>query len=295
MSTKRLVTTSFIALLCSVAVITFGQSEDNLTLALERRDEPYVPLLCPLLENLRRGDRVDVVVSGIYRVGPESSVLFDPNTPLCDLDVQPTVWVDFDKDVKSPQLDHLLDKYHYAAVTLRGRLEGPRPHGPERPNLPLWMEFADRFLGRRYGHLNGYRARLQVTEVMDVWKAPAHQALSYVRHRPQFPRPPEVESTMVPYYPPRAQSVGLSGNVSFQIEVEKGVIQKISHINGDPVLAQGAQKVIESWTFDPAFTGRFSSNFIFRLEERRTGEDPTPIVRMRLPSEVEIIAPLNLW
>lgn len=254
---------------------------------------PYQPILCSLLESLEAGDLKEVEVSGVYLVGPESQLLYDPATPLCDQDVQPTLWVDFDPAVNLSVGD--FDGTSPTGVTFRGLLEGPRVTKPDRLDIPAWIAYVERANGRRHGHLGAFRARLVVLEIVDTWPIRDVGRLTYRIFRPSIGTRSGVQNLALPSYPENARLADISGEVRLRVTVAEGKSTCVEQLSGDRILVASAKTTVESWSFDPEYSGTFTTTFDYRLEPRRLSEDQAPRVMMQLPTLVEITAPRYRW
>jgi hypothetical protein len=123
-------------------------------------EEPEVRL-CEALDRIKPGDRLPVVMTGIYVVAYEHQFFYDPLQPTCYTNVQPYTWVEFSPDLILPSsMRTRLKNSGRVHLTLRGELYGPKPVGPDDITLPVYIAFANRAGGRRYGHLNGYRTNV---------------------------------------------------------------------------------------------------------------------------------------
>ncbi len=95
--------------------------------------------LCVALEGIKDGERLPIIVSGVYAASPEMKVLYNPNMPLCQEDVQPSTWVVLKAGADSnAKLGSLLRQGGRAYVTLKGTLEGPQ-QGPPLLTILLFL------------------------------------------------------------------------------------------------------------------------------------------------------------
>jgi hypothetical protein len=212
-------------------------------------EEPEVRL-CEALDRIKPGDRLPVVMTGIYVVGYEHQFFYDPLQPTCYTNVQPYTWVEFSPDLILPSsMRTRLKNSGRVHLTLRGELYGPKPVGPDDITLPVYIAFANRAGGRRYGHLNGYRTKLVISEIADVRDVaegtPAAGSAMVITARQ-----PVVVDAAMPSYPGLALNAGITGTVVVSVTVSKGEITSTNVESGDRVLAAGAVQNIKSWRFE---------------------------------------------
>lgn len=250
--------------------------------------------LCEALEGIGAGQRQTIVVSGIYAVGSEASVLYSPDQPTCFTNVQPATWVEFAEGVgRTDSLVKALKGSDRILVTFKGELYGPRAAGPDDVSKPLYVAHADRVRAIGYGHLNAFRTKLLVLEVLSATAVPTSTPTDAMWLE-QPARMPEVVNAEVPRYPDMAQVAGISGTVIVEVTVKDGRVVKVERKSGDRLLAQGANANIETWRFKPATSAVFMSTFIYSLERRSAGDRGTR-VEVALPEMVRIVAPLHDW
>jgi hypothetical protein len=249
--------------------------------------------LCDLLERVRPGDKLAATLTGILSVQFELQMLYDPNQPLCRLDVEPNTWVEFDKTAKiDDKLEKLLKRDYHAYVTLRGVLWGPGVVRPDDPSIPAWVAYARRIGDRRYGHLSGWRTQFVVSEVLD-WKPVTDKV------PPRKPRPvssiPDVVAAAAPSYPRSALQGGITGTVVVDVTVKKGKVTATRVDSGDRMLAPSVVENIKTWSFRDDVEATFTTAFSFLLELRETGADRNPRIELHLPLSAKITAPLDAW
>jgi hypothetical protein len=254
--------------------------------------------LCDALATVGNGDRLSVEISGIYAVGFEAAVFYDPNENPCRVDVQPQTWVEFASDCPShPELSRIIEKSHRAYVKFKGELIGPPAVRADDPSISDEQVAKLVRIGgtRRYGHLNGWRTEFIVHGISDVrqvpesvtWGAPAHH---------QEPAGEAVLPTVpaLPKYPELARNAGVTGDVDLDVTVHEG-IPAVKVVSGDRMLASEAVATLKAWRFRREFESTFRIRISYRLEQRLTGADPNPRVEFHLPSQVTITAPQNGW
>lgn len=250
--------------------------------------------LCEALEGIGADQRQTVVVSGIYAVGFEASVLYSPKQPTCFTNVQPVTWVEFAEGTeRTDSLVSILKRTDRALVTLKGELHGPRGAGPDDVSKPLYVAHASRVGARGYGHLNAFRTKLVVLEVLSAIAVPTSIPKD-ATWREQPERMPDVVSAEVPRYPQMAQVAGISGTVFVEVTVKDGRVVKVERKSGDRLLAQGASANIETWRFKPTTSAIFLTTFVYSLERRRAGDRGTR-VEVALPETVRVVAPQDDW
>jgi TonB family protein len=285
MSTQRL--------LLLLALIGAGcQSLGCATLSAKEVPDRSRTGLCDLLESVSPGDQIDVTVSGIYLA---STVLYDPTERLCDIDIQTTTTVEFGTTQLDPEFKAIFDADRRVFVTLQGVLWGPPPLKNDDPALPLMVAYSRRIGGRRYGDLGMFRTKLVVERVLEFGRVPPD--LPSIGES-AIPRPesmfPVLIAAELPHYPPTAQLVGISGTVMAEVTVHEGEVVEVDVLSGDRILADAVLKNIQTWRFHPEVNAKFSTNFLFELEPRRSGGDRNTHLDLRLPSFARLNAAMNL-
>jgi TonB family protein len=259
---------------------------------------PNTVTLCNALSAITAGQRQPVTISGVFVVGPESQVLYDPSETICSFDVQPSTWIEFAPGVHDDRLDQIMstrrpfEETRRAYVTFRGDLLGPGVLGADDPSLATPLAFANRSRNRRYGHLNGYRTKLVVNEVFTVKSVP-----------PSAPWPTTSTPTAavlitraeVPRYPELARNSGITGVVMIDVTVSGGEVMEGKVRSGDRMLADDALRNVKSWQFAPGTNMRFTTTFTYEVERRSSRASREPRVELQLPSWVHITAPSNDW
>lgn len=250
--------------------------------------------LCEALEGIGPGQRQTVCVSGVYVVEYEASVFYSSNQRTCPTNVQPATWVEFAEGMgKHEALDRTLRRSSRALVTFKGELFGPPAVGPDDVSQPLFVAYANRARAGGYGHLNAFRTKLVVQEVLAVNEVPRavpREAVWVPEPDPQL----EVLQAEVPRYPEMAQAAGISGTVIVEVTVKNGQIVKIERKSGDRMLARGAIANIETWRFKPGTDAVFNTTFVYALERRKAG-DRSARVELQLPESVRITGASRDW
>jgi hypothetical protein len=251
--------------------------------------------LCDALDQVGDGQALEIEVSGIYAVGLEAQVLYDPEEPACRIDVQPATWVTFDPGMADDaELEKVLGTSRRAYVTFRGTLVGPAPIPPDDPALDPRVAMVNRLAARhRFGHLGGFRTQLTVHAISNVRPVPKS-----VPWEARWNQPPRKETNVidapVPRYPDLAWRAGVSGVVELDVTVLDGV-PSVKNVGGDRLLSSEAAATVRQWRFAKGTSTSFRTKFIYKLEKRLNTADANPRVEMHLPSEVTIIAPENGW
>ena len=250
---------------------------------------------CSALEAIRPGDLIPGIFAGIYTLGDEHQVFYDPERPLCNGGVQPSTWVEFAPQVEArSELDQIL-KSRRAFVVLRGELFGPERLGPDDPALAVNLAYANRVAGRRYGHLSAFRTKLVVSAVLEVKPVPESTPWESVWHRPtSAAQLLAVEQAELPQYPPRARQVGLEGDVLVEVTIEGGRVAKTAIAAGDRLLAEAAVANIKTWRFASELKARFSTTFSYKLMSPPSESSESRVIA-ELPRQVTVIASPNNW
>jgi TonB family protein len=253
--------------------------------------------LCVALEGIRDGERLPIIVSGVCAANPAMNVLYDPNMPLCQEDVQPSTWVVLKAGADSKtKLSLLLKQDGRAYVTLKGTLEGPKATPPDDPSVPVFASYASRIAGRRYGHLSQFRTELIVDdEILEAKAVPANAPFSAVWQRPSRDHL-LIENAELPQYPPMARGAGITGEVKVKVKVRSGKVASAEIESGDRILAAEALSYVRTWAFTPQVGEEvFTSTFVYALERRKSGESPEPKIELQLPFWVKVTSPTVDW
>lgn len=251
--------------------------------------------LCEALQVVQPGDRIPVRLAGIYLVGYEHQFFYDPKQPTCEANIQPSTWVEFAPGApRSEDLERLIKQSGRAFVTFSGELYGPGAVRPDDPSLAANVALANRVAARRYGHLNAFRTKLVVHEVVSTAAVPDSQPWDAIWAEPPGHGGLGVLSAAVPQYPSLARRAGIGGRVVAEVVVEDGQVACADVKSGDRMLATEAVANIHTWQFDPGTNVSFTTTFVYQLERRKAG-DQQARVELRLPELVTITAASYDW
>jgi TonB family protein len=254
--------------------------------------------LCAALAAVGPGDRLPVIVHGVFWVGPEHQALYDLANPECDFDTQPLTWVEFDRSYKEPPgLAKLIKKDQRARVTFIGELWGPARHPPDDLSLPPAISYRNRAGSPgRYGHHFKFRTQLVVFEASNIQALPEGAPWpprSFALPRSPFPVVSRAEIPTA--YPERAAYLGISGDVVVEVELKIGNVVSTKVVSGDRLLVQETLDVIGTWKFDPSAQATFTTTFSYRFEDNLPSTTASVRVHTELPVKVEIVAPRSNW
>jgi len=248
--------------------------------------------LCELLESISPGERRPATVRGIIVVGYETTMLYDPESPYCPLDVQSTTEVELSS--KAPGNARLLKTAEAsdgrAYVTLRGVLWGPDKVKEDDPTEQVIVAYSRR-LPLRFGHMSYSRTQFVVTEVLASDPVPATVPNLGALKRPPESAFPLLLEAALPQYPELARRAGISGEVVVEVTIKAGRVAATAVTSGDRMLARAVLRNIETWRFGDDVEAKFTTIFVFVLELRRTGDDRNTRVDSRLPASATVVAP----
>ena len=246
--------------------------------------------LCRALERLGPGDRIPVVVSGIYGI----DYLFDPEEPTCRLDVDPNVCVEFAADVELPPAFAAIHKESLRIfATFRGVLHGSELD-PEinDPSIPVTARLAASNRSRFCASL--YRSKLVVDSILSFEEVPPDHPWTESSRGDVSSQPLPLEMAL-PAYPWTARVLQTEGAVLMEVEVVGGTVAGAAIQFGDPILAEEAVANVKTWRFEPSLSARFTVEFEFRLEKRPATEGSNPEFEMRLPNYVKVVGARRNW
>lgn len=258
--------------------------------------------LCESLEKVDPGEKLQITASGIYEVGPEMAIFYDPQQPTCELDVQPVTWVEFDNSVRARSgenylaLQRILDRATKASVVFQGELYGPGKVGVDDTSIPTMLSYANRTARLRYGHLNSFRTKFVVHSIVDSEPAPKGRVEGGQWHRKEPPlSDPKITSMSLPIYPRMPKLVGIEGSVVVDVRIKSGKVVRAVVRSGDRMLQGSALETIRTWAFEPEIDRDFTTTFVYKLELRATGRSRTPRIILELPERVTIIGAAHGW
>ena len=244
--------------------------------------------LCRALERIRPGDRVPVILDGIYAV----DYLYDPEVKVCALDIEPMTCVEFSPGTNVPhELALLHDNLENgrAAVSFRGVLHGPRVVGNEavlsnsiQNNLLARMAAANnlRYCAQRFRTKLVVESILSFESVSEEVEWPRDQGVTQAN-----PAPIEIA---LPKYPPRARMIDYEGSVLLWITVTSGIVTDVEVQFGDPVVVDEAVKNVRTWSFSQDVTTSFTVEYDFRLEHRTKDQGESASIEFRPPSYMRV-------
>ena len=253
--------------------------------------------LCDLLESVSPGEKRPAIVRGILVIGFETVMLYDPDSPRCPLDVQPTTEVETSHEVpggkRLAETAKLSEGRAY--VILRGVLWGPGKVKEDDFSTPLIVSYSHR-APLRYGHMGYSRTKFVLDEVLESMPVPS--AVPSLGEA-SGPRPesgfPVLLGAEVPAYPDFALIMKITGEVIVDVTIKGGRATSTTVEAGDRALAVAVLKNIETWRFDDKIEATFTTRFEFALELRKTGADRNTRLELNLPSSARIIAAEHDW
>jgi Gram-negative bacterial TonB protein C-terminal len=257
----------------------------------------YQPLrLCEALESVRPGEHLPVHVSGVYAVGPESQVLYDPDHLECPTSIQPATWVDFRKALDGPEgFDRILQRDRRVRAIFDGELYGPGRLGADDLSLPPQLALINRIRGRRYGHLNLFRTKLVVDKIVSFEAVPANTPWPAAEPNPSDDIARRLRHADLPLYPNLALRSGIAGTVLVQVTVENGNVVKAEAKSGDRILTESAVADVKTWQFEAGTNASFTAEFVYATERRRAADRAETRVEAQLPRFVRITAASVDW
>lgn len=252
--------------------------------------------LCSAITSLRPGDKIPVVVQGVYYAG----FLSDPNHPCCAGSISSRVCVRFTPEAESAR--NFKEFIEMARdpdgppliVTFEGLLEAhPVPKDKSfDPRMPLNLRAAVRSGEARlpecgfheYVVLRVYRIRsFALTEDKTLSSLGCDNVSNeVVPLRLDLPR-----------YPSFALLLNYEGNVLVLLTVQNGKVVGAKLQFGDALLAREALANARTWQFKECVNQEFTVRYRFRLEQRNEGTHTNLRYELSLPYEVSVFAPLG--
>jgi TonB family protein len=133
-----------------------------------------------------------------------------------------------------------------------------------------------------------------VSAITGVKSVPDSIAWDQPSSRPT-PSTPVVEHAEVPRYPEMAWNVGITGSVTIDVTVSRGLVLNAEVKSGDRMLSGEAVKNVKTWHFAPDTNTTFTTTFTYDVEHRLAGASRAPRIELQLPSAVHITAMSNDW
>lgn len=251
--------------------------------------------LCSAVTNLLPGDKIPVVVQGIYYAG----VLFDLKHSCCGGGLDSRVCVRFTAEAeKSRNFREFIELARDPdgpplIVAFEGLLEAhPLPKRTSfDPRMPLKLRAAVRSGDAALPECGFYEYALRVYRIRSF--DPGHgQPPSSLGCGKQ---PTEVAPLRldVPGYPKFALLLSYEGNVLVLLSVQNGKVVGAKLQFGDALLAGEALANARSWQFSEDVNQEFTVRYRFRLEQRDEGTNTNLRYELNLPYEVSVFAPLG--
>lgn len=273
------------------------------SIGLWTHPDDLVPIpLCRALETLNPGDKIPVIVSGVYVPATSTyQYFYDPEEQHCRFQVQDYTCVEFAPGVVFPpgfeslRDEGLRDEAEvHILVTFRGVLYGP-PHpssvDPRAPSDSPIARLVNRF-GRNHYCEGSNRFNFVVEEILSFRRAPGDLPVSGGYETAiEPPMPIQME---LPGYPIPAHMIGYEGAVILAVSVVDGKVTKVGVQYGDPSVIHEAFANVQTWRFADDVSTRFVVKYDFRLETRAANEDSNPAYEMRLPSYIRVTGPNDM-
>lgn len=253
---------------------------------------------CGALSAVERGGVLPVELRGAVLLGFELQVFFDPNQVKCELDIQPSSWLEFSPSSRGElgRLRGSKSDSEILLVSLRGDLEGPPVLGPDRPELSESLAYVQRTAGSGYGHGNAFRTRIIVREILSASPAPSDLSVRPVVSRSSYSESRlDILHAELPVYPARAQRAGLEGDVEVQFSVRDGRLEGSAVVSGDRMFHDEARTFVHGLRFDPRASFRQTLRIEYRLERRLMSEHRNARIELDLPGLVRITAARDDW
>jgi hypothetical protein len=214
---------------------------------------------------------------------------YDPEQPVCHLDVSASVCIEFAEDLKLPKDFLAIYKGSRVYATYRGTLHGPKLEPQmEDPTVPVTARLAAASGSRYCG--TGAPYKLVVEEIQEFKKVPRGVPWDGLSsHLPEVVQQPHPKSLALPGYPEIARTLEIEGSVLVEVRVEGGSVKATRVQFGDPLLVEEVTANLVTWIFDPNVDSTFVVEYIFRLERRSPNDGTNPRYEMQLPTLVQVI------
>jgi TonB family protein len=106
------------------------------------------------------------------------------------------------------------------------------------------------------------------------------------------PALPTVTGFECPKYPPKAESMRLSGMVTLRVTTDGHSVTNVKVIASHPVLAEGAVKAVRTWKFADHAPTTFPVTFFYINGEKFKRDKQTGCdAKLELPSKVTVSSP----
>lgn len=244
--------------------------------------------LCRALESVQPGDKIPIIVRGIYAV----DYLYSLDLEHCESEEIPQTCVEFSPDVElSRDFEKLHDSLESGrvAVTFLGIL-----YGPQRPEVPPvatdvpveHRRWARNSMSKWYCG-NRFTTKLIVKSVLS-YEAAALDVPWPGQNQPSNGVPPPI-SIAIPRYPPIARNVEYEGVVLVAVTISDGKVVDAQAQFGDDLLVKETLENVKSWRFEPGVQGKFTVEYDYRLENALDDDELNEIVELRLPKYIRIV------
>lgn len=245
--------------------------------------------LCQKLAEIRPGQIIPIEAAGLYFNG----MVWDPLTPECEFDVQPTVFAEFSPAIEDlPIAKKVAERRMPTMIAFRGQLHGPPQLRPDDIDASPMIAYLERVADRGYGPRK-LRVKLILSDILgereDYPKYPETKAVT------RDPAPSLIRQMSLPKYQYQAWFAGLEGEVEIEVDLGEGKVKDSRLVSGDRLLALTAFDHLKTWQVDPDRTDTLSVTYSYNLELRRSGEQREPRIIMNLPNRIEIWALRHGW
>jgi len=253
-------------------------------------DYPIKPIpLCKALESIQPGDRIPVIIGGVY----SADYLSDPSNPECRLEVSPVTCIEFSDHIEYPPgflaLRNQWGTFVDVEVTFSGILFGPPLADPVRFDSSSSLEKVPILRNSKLQLWCGgrYWTKLVVDSVLSFRKvSESSSALEAGSSHRTLPMPTFMG---LPDYPPVARNIHYEGIVLAKVTVNDGIVSDVGIQFGDPVLVPEVLRNLQTWRFKKGVAATFTVTFEFVLEKRTHKEGGNPHYVLRLPRYVRVI------
>ena len=248
--------------------------------------------LCRALESVQEGDRVRVMVSGVYA----SDYFFDPNEMACRTQIAPITCVRFSPEFEFPPAAEKLKAgidTPGLKVVFGGVLHGPPFVGPadSRPSATI----EGRKVNRVQASVERNYCRQKYSTVLVVDELLSYSVASPDTSYPSIPEdtvPPVGPLSMaLPTYPVFARMAGYEGVAIVRYRIADGSIAEAWSVFGDELVADDAVAFVRSWKFQTEVSGTRDVEIRYRLDTNTAGSNSSTSITLMMPDFVEVTAP----